>query len=284
MGRDVVDDLHAGGLELRHRIRRRRLDQVDLAREQRVGAGQRLRHRDQDHLVDLGQPLLVPIVVVLAELGELARHEFCQLERTGAGRLFGKLVPVLAELLILRGARDQEPEHLVGKEGIDRLGRDLDRAVIDLGVARHRRQAGLDLRALALVELRRLLVQHLVEIPDHGIGVELAAVVEFDALAQGKAPLGLVGVRRPSTRSQAPAPACPAGRRRPSPRRPADRRSYRPRTGRRRRRGRAGRWSGECPPSKCRSAPPFRLAPAMADSAAASAAAARSIEFGVRMN
>jgi hypothetical protein len=40
--------------------------------------------------------------------------------------------------------------------------------------------------------LRRLVIQHLVEIPDHRVGVELAAVMEFDTLAQGKAPFGLV--------------------------------------------------------------------------------------------
>ena len=261
MRRDVVDDLHAGGFELRHRIRRRRLDQVDLARQQRIGARQRFRHRDQHDLVGLRNPLLVPIVGVLREFGEFARHQFCQLERPGAGGLAGELVPVLAELFILRGARDQEPEHLVGEEGIDRLGRDLDGRIVDLGVARHRRQAGFHLRALALVELRCLLVEHLVQIPDHRVGIEFAAVVEFDALAQGKAPFLLVGCRRPSIRWPGPAPACPAGRTRPSPRRPADRRSYRPRTDRRPRRDPAGRWSAECPPSKCRSAQRSRPAP-----------------------
>ncbi|MBA7698870.1 hypothetical protein ES703_107553 [subsurface metagenome] len=194
MRRDVVDDLHAGGLQLRHGIGCRRFNQVHLPCEQRIGAGQRFRHRDQDHLVDFGKALLVPIVGVLRELGELARHQFCQFERPGAGGFLRKLVPILAELFILRRAGDQEPEHLVGEEGIDGLGGDFDRAVVDLGVAGDRRQAGLDLRALPFVELRRLVVQHLVEIPDHRVRIELAAVVEFHALAQGKAPLGLVGI------------------------------------------------------------------------------------------
>ena len=191
---DVVDDLHAGGFELRHGIGRRRLDQVDLARQQRVGAGQRLRHRDQHDLVGLRHPLLVPIVGILAELGEFARNQLGQLERSGAGGLAGELVPVLAELFILRGAGDQEPQHLVGEEGIDGLGRDLDGLVVDLGVARHRRQAGFHLRALPLVELRCLFIEHLVQIPDHRVSREVAAVVELDALAQGEAPLLLVGV------------------------------------------------------------------------------------------
>ena len=188
MRRDVVDDPHAGGFQLRHRVRRRRLDQVDLARQQRIGARQRFRHRHQDELVGLRNPLLVPVVRVLRQLGEFARHQLGQFERSGAGGLAGELVPVLAELFVLRGAGDQEPEHLVGEEGVDRLGGDLDREVVDLGVARDRGQAGLHLRALALVELRRLVVQHLVEIPDHRVGVEVAAVVEFDALAQREAP------------------------------------------------------------------------------------------------
>ena len=186
MRRDVVDDPHAGGFQLRHRVRRRRFDQIDLARQQRIGARQCFRHRDQDQLVGLRNPLLVPVVRVLGEFGEFARHQFCQFERSGAGGLAGELVPILAELFILRGAGDQEPEHLVGEEGIDGLGGDFDGVVVDLGVARDRRQAGLHLRALALVELRRLVVQHLVEIPDHRVGIEVAAVMEFDALAQVK--------------------------------------------------------------------------------------------------
>ena len=194
MRRDVVDDLHAGGFELRHRIRRRRLDQIDLAGQQRIGARQRFRHRDQHDLVRLRNSLFVPIVGVLGQLGEFARHQFCEFERPGAGSLAGELVPVLAEFFVLRRARDQEPEHLVGKEGVDRFGGDLDGGIVDFAVARHRRQAGLHLRALALVELRRLVVQHLVEIPDHRIGVELAAVMEFHALAQREFPLLLVGI------------------------------------------------------------------------------------------
>jgi hypothetical protein len=46
---------------------------------------------------------------------------------------------------------------------------------------------------LALVELRRLLVENLLEIPDHRIGIERAAVMEFDVVAQRKQPLFLIG-------------------------------------------------------------------------------------------
>jgi hypothetical protein len=145
-------------------------------------------------LVDLRNPLLVPVVWFFVSSASSRGTSFGQLERPGARGLAGELVPVLAELFVLRGARDQEPEHLVGEERVDGLGGDLDGGVVDLGVARDRGQAGLHLRALALVELRRLVVEHLVEIPDHRIGVEVAAVVKFDALAQGKAPFLLVGV------------------------------------------------------------------------------------------
>src|SRR6266487_2192900 len=47
----------------------------------------------------------------------------------------------------MRGAGNQEPQHLIGEERVDGLGRDLNGGVVDLGVARNRRQAGLDLRA-----------------------------------------------------------------------------------------------------------------------------------------
>jgi hypothetical protein len=36
---------------------------------------------------------------------------------------------------------------------------------------------------LALVELRRFFVEHLIEIPDDGVSVESAAVVELDITA-----------------------------------------------------------------------------------------------------
>ena len=200
MRRDVVDDPHSGRFELRHRIRRRSFDQVDLSREQRVGSCQRFRHRDQDQLVDFRNPLLVPVIRILRKLGEFARHQFGQFERAGAGRLAGELVPVLAELFILRGAGDQEPEHLVREERVDFLVVISIGGVVDLGVARDRGQPGFYLRALAFVELRRLVVEDLVEIPDHRVGIEFAAVMELDALAKRKAPFGFVSCRRPSIR------------------------------------------------------------------------------------
>ncbi len=43
---DIGDDLHARGFQPRDRIGRGRLDPVDLASEERGGAGRSLRHRD----------------------------------------------------------------------------------------------------------------------------------------------------------------------------------------------------------------------------------------------
>jgi hypothetical protein len=115
-------------------------------------------------------------------------HQAGEPEWAGARRLGGELVPVLAELLELRRARHQEPQHLVGEERVDDLGLHLDGHVVDLPVTRDRRQARSDLRGLALVELRCLGVEHLVEVPDHGVGVEGRAVMELHAVAQLEGP------------------------------------------------------------------------------------------------
>jgi hypothetical protein len=91
-------------------------------------------------------------------------------------------------------AGDQEPQHLIGKERVDRLGLYLDRHVVDLLVARDRRQARPNLCRLALIELRRILVEDLFEVPDHGVGIERRAVVEFDAGPELEGPQRLVGI------------------------------------------------------------------------------------------
>mgnify|MGYP006148515789 CR=1 FL=1 len=52
--------------------------------------------------------------------------------RAGARGRHRELVPVPADLLVLGGRGHEEPEHLVGEEGIDRLGGDLDGHVVDL--------------------------------------------------------------------------------------------------------------------------------------------------------
>src|SRR4029077_3362671 len=57
----VAVEHEAALLDLGQRVRRGRLDPVDLAGEQRGGARIGLRHRQQHHLVSLGDAILVPI-------------------------------------------------------------------------------------------------------------------------------------------------------------------------------------------------------------------------------
>ena len=190
--RHVLLDPHAALLEACHRVGRRRLDHVDRVGEQRRGARRILRRHDQHQPVGLRDALGIPVGFVLDQLGALARHEAGQLERAGARRLRGELVPVLAELLPLGRARHQEPQHLIGEERVDRLGLDLDLHLAGLPVAGDRRQARAHLRGLALVELRRVLVEDLLQVPDDGVGVEGRAVMELHAVAQREGPQGLV--------------------------------------------------------------------------------------------
>ena len=188
MRRHVLHDPELLRGKLRHHVGRRRLDEVDLTVEQRIGARHCVGDRDQHDAVGLRQPGLVPVGRVLHEIGALARHQLVELERAGARGLHRDLGPVAAELLPLRRAADQEPRQLVGEQRVDALGGDLDGVVVDLLERRDRRDARAHLRALLRVELRRLVVQHLVEVPDHRVGLEVGAVVKFDALAQREAP------------------------------------------------------------------------------------------------
>ncbi|MEY9756525.1 hypothetical protein ABIE73_003920 [Bradyrhizobium yuanmingense] len=59
------------------------------------------------------------------------------------------------------------------------------------GQRRHARGRDAD---LAGVELRRILLQHLLDVPHHRVGVERRAVMEGDAGAQLEDPFGLVGI------------------------------------------------------------------------------------------
>jgi hypothetical protein len=192
--RHILLDAHAGLLEARHRVGRRRLDHVDRIRQERRGAAGILGRADQHQPVGLGDALGIPVALVLHQLGALARHQAGELERAGARRLRRHLVPVLALLLPVGRTGDQEPQHLIGKERVDSLGLYLDRHVVDLLVTRDRGQARPDLRRLALVELRRVLVEDLFEVPDNGVGVEGRAVVELDARPELEGPQRLVAL------------------------------------------------------------------------------------------
>ena len=87
-----VDD-EAALLDFCDRIRRRRLDPVDLAGKQRRGAGVRLGHRQQQHLVDLGNARLVPVIFVLHEFEPLARREARHLPGAGARGVLARTRP-----------------------------------------------------------------------------------------------------------------------------------------------------------------------------------------------
>ncbi len=72
-----------------------------------------------------------------------------------------------------------------------RIG-DLDRPVVDLAIPVDIGVAGYRNRRVGRIELRRVLLEIAVEVPDRGIGVPIGAVVEFDALAQVEDPFGPV--------------------------------------------------------------------------------------------
>jgi hypothetical protein len=192
--RHVLPDAHAGLLQARHGVGRRRLDHVDRIRQERRGAAGILGRADQHQPVGLGEALGIPVALVLHQLGALTWHQASELEGTCPRRLRRHLVPVLALLLPVGRAGDQEPQHLIGKERIDRLGLYLHRHVVDLLVARDRRQARANLRRLALVELRRVLVEDLFEVPQDGVCVEGRTVVELHAWPELEGPQRLVGV------------------------------------------------------------------------------------------
>ena len=192
MRRHVAHDARAAAFQLRHGVRRGCLDQVDLAGQQGVGARQILRDAGQRQAVELGEPALVPIGVIAGQLDTGARHQGGQLERAGAGGGEGELLPAAAELGELGGGGNQEPEHLVGEQCVDALGRDLHRRCVELAPGGDRRKAWLDLGGLPVVEVRRLRVQHLLEVPDHGIRVERRAVVERHVVAQLEDPVAAV--------------------------------------------------------------------------------------------
>ena len=185
------DDLEPGALQARHGIRRRHLDPVDLARAQRGKPRRRLRHREQDHLVELGDASLFPVVVVPAQRHADARLELRDLERARARGRLGELGPG-ARLLELRRARIEHVGQHVGEVAERPRVGDLDRVVVDLAIARDEGVARLRDRAARRIELLGVLLEVAVEIPDRGVGVEIAAVMELHALAQVEDPFRLV--------------------------------------------------------------------------------------------
>ena len=190
----VQDDLHPGRLERRQRIGGRRLVPVDPAGEQRRRALRRFGDRQEDYPVELGHPLGVPIIGIAHQFGTLARHQPIELEGARARRLGREGDPVAADRLELRRAGEQHPRRLEGQQRVGEFGGDLDGEVVDLAVGREGRDAVHHLGDLARVVLRRVLLQDLVQIPDHGIGIEWRSIMKFYALAQLEDPF--LGIRR----------------------------------------------------------------------------------------
>jgi len=78
------------------------------------------------------------------------------------------------------------------QQGVGRRRRQLDSHVVDLAGAaqvRHARSRDADLTG---VEVRCILLEHLLDVPDHRVGVEIGAVVELHAGTQLEDPFGLV--------------------------------------------------------------------------------------------
>ncbi len=130
----VGDEAEAGLLEAVDGVGRRHLDPVDLARAQRRETRVRLRHREQDDLVDLGDARLVPVVGVLVEIDADARLEVLGDEGAGADRRLGELGPA-SGLLEGRRADVEDRRQDIGEIGDRPRRREFDRVVVDLFVA-----------------------------------------------------------------------------------------------------------------------------------------------------
>ena len=100
----------------------------------------------------------------------------------------------VVELLPFRRARHEQIGEIDRQEAVRLLGGQFHRHVVDLarrGQGRHARCGDAD---LARVELRRILLEHFFDIPDHGVGIERRAVMEGDAGTQLEGPFLLVGI------------------------------------------------------------------------------------------
>ena len=146
------------------------------------------------------------------------------LERPGAGgRQQRDLAPV-APRLLERGRRgEQDVDRHVGEVGGRLLGLDRHRVVVDLAVGGEDRHPGAGHAGGRRLELRAAVLEVAVEVPDHRVGVEVGAVVEFHAAAEVEDPGLLVGGHPARRTRRARAAASPAGRRAPGPTAPAPR-------------------------------------------------------------
>ncbi|MGY3427164.1 hypothetical protein ACVWZW_007668 [Bradyrhizobium sp. F1.13.4] len=200
-------ELEATLLQFGQRVRRRGFDPINLPGKQRRGARICFRHRQEHHLVDLGHAVLIPVARILDELEPFARGEARHLPRAGARRVLGERGPcglrlrlgvstfrLVVEGLPLRRARHEEIGEVDRQEAVGLLGGELDGHVVDLLRGCQRRHARGRDADLAGVELRRVLLQHLLDIPHHGVCVERRTVMEGDTRPQLESPFCLVGI------------------------------------------------------------------------------------------
>src|SRR5262249_45731204 len=99
-------------LQQRNSIRWGHLDPVDLASAQGGQARRGFWHGEQHDLVDFGNAVFVPILLVRFVLSALAWHEAGHLEWASARGIGGKGTPVLADFVPLRRAAVEDVDEL----------------------------------------------------------------------------------------------------------------------------------------------------------------------------
>src|SRR5579859_378936 len=110
-------------------------------------------------------------------------------------------VIVVAVLLDRRGTRDVAGE-LPGKKGVGVLRLDLERVIVHRAERVDWEQAIRRAAGAHGVVILEVLIQQSIELELHGLGVEVGAIMELDALAQIEGPRQLVRAHRPLCRQR----------------------------------------------------------------------------------
>ena len=201
----VGDDVHPGGLEAVDGIGRWCLDPIDLPGQQRRDTRRRLRHRQQHDAVLLGNAVVVPVIGVLDELEPLVRHHLVELIGARSSRRFGIGLIVVPCLRHCARRHHQQERQVIGKQRDDGVGMDRNRGAVDLLDMVNVVAAGARAGEVQGIEGRTRLRRQPFEVPNRGIGIPIAAVVEFDVMAQFDNPfLWIVGIGRPLRRQRGP--------------------------------------------------------------------------------
>ena len=190
-------------LDLIDGVRRRGFNPVHLLRQQRRGTGVGLRQGDQHHFIHPGNAIFVPVVGVFIEDQLLTRHQLLQFERAATHRVGGEGGPRLFAargaishagrhrviLLLPRRRRDdKQVGDVVRQQRIRFRGGQRHGVVVNFlcaGEGRHARQGVADLTRGVL---RRRFIQHLIHVPDDGVGVHLRPIMKLHPRTQGENP------------------------------------------------------------------------------------------------